>query len=767
MLLLLLMTAWTQTTAQVLGDVTGDGVDFFKKEYALKAEDIIPGKTIIIKSVNNDQKGRWFGFKQNSNNENRYSSDNLTDDNYFIVEATANNAEGQFVLKRKSDGKYLTRPVTDLTTEKSQAIPLTAVNPSGNFAPADTYYPAWDTPASGQYTYLVRFVTADEKNFFNVNNSALFGPNTGTGSWTAFYVLDPEKEVVINPYPFTLSDVPTADGFAENTHWYYLKLNGRYLSYNDVLENYNYKQTNYKEQKYVYSYGSKPLTYGCFWAFVKDGEDLKIYNAATGVSMVLASDGSAERDYYPTMMASNTEGYTDSWHYKVAKNGTNFYLFLQGTKNTNNELYANNANKLNCYAGDMTSATGGNPKNYLTFSIGDGDWSYFSVEPVENIETLIEETRNNQAALTGAVGTLVSESYADFTAALNKGTIEGLVEALKIRDLTGQTVQLEPNKFYRLQNVYRTNDNGNTGKYMLGANAEGLCAEKMEDTNASLLWKIEVNAENESSVKLYHANAQKKANAIPTNKGGKGVTLSEDGAEYTMIKWSAAQYGFQIGDNYMVQFNDNLIGSWNEGGQGSDHAWYIMPAEDIKLNISDAGYATVNYPFAVQLPEKLTAYTGTANAEKSKFMLEEVPGGAVPANTPVVIEGAKGTYPLVIDYENAEEPIIRDLSGSLLPIEITSEDYILAKNKENVVGFYKTTDGGTLAQNKAYIKSTPAIQAVRGFGFSTEGDGTTGIENTVTETENEEYYDLQGLRVMNPTKGIYVTKSGKKVLFVK
>ena len=146
--------------------------------------------------------------------------------------------------------------------------------------------------------------------------------------------------------------------------------------------------------------------------------------------------------------------------------------------------------------------------------------------------------------------------------------------------------------------------------------------------------------------------------------------------------------------------------------------------------------------------------------------MEEITNGAVPANTPVVIQGTAGPHTLTIDYANTAEKISRDLSGSLLPIEITPDDYILADNGGSV-GFYKTTVGGTLAQNKAYIKSTPAIQAVRGFGFSTEGDGTTGIENTVTETENEEYYDLQGRRVMNPTKGIYVTKSGKKVLFVK
>lgn len=50
----------------------------------------------------------------------------------------------------------------------------------------------------------------------------------------------------------------------------------------------------------------------------------------------------------------------------------------------------------------------------------------------------------------------------------------------------------------------------------------------------------------------------------------------------------------------------------------------------------------------------------------------------------------------------------------------------------------------------------------------TIGGPTTGIEDTVTEgVTAEEYYDLQGRRVLNPVKGIYVTKSGKKVIFNK
>ena len=433
---------------------------------------------------------------------------------------------------------------------------------------------------------------------------------------------------------------------------------------------------------------------------------------------------------------------TGAWSIKVGNDNT-FYLKREGQTE---DYYLNErSGTLAFWSNSLSKDDGG---------------SQFSVSRVD-ISQLINSASKAQKTVTGAVGTLDSESYADFTAALNKGTAEGLSEALKIRDLTGQKVTLNYDKFYRLKNVRR-------GGYLgLDENNTYLkCATSLNNSNASLLWKIAQNDDN--TVKLFHANAQKNVEAVQQSAGvGLSIALSEEGANYNLKEWNATQFGFYINSFYLVQSNGNgAMGSWNEPGVGSDHAWYFMPAEDIELSISDAGYATVKYPFPVQLPKGLTAYTGTANAEKSKFMLEEVSGGAVPANTPVVIQGTAGPHTLTIDYANTAEKISSDLSGSLLPIEITPDDYILAKNGESV-GFYKTTDGGTLAQNKAYIKSTPAIQAVRGFGFSTEGDGTTGIENTVTETENEEYYDLQGRRVLNPTKGIYVTKSGKKVLFIK
>lgn len=533
-------------------------------------------------------------------------------------------------------------------------------------------------------------------------------------------------------YPFLLSEAPKDGQFAENTYWYFLKLNNKYATYKEGSTSIPLTSTN-------------PVNYGSFWAFVENGDGtLTIYNAATGTSkfFAAAANPNTSGTSYPNLMEKAT-GVTTTWEYvPVSNSDTQFCLNLTGETNKYPNDYAGNGS--------------------IAFWNATGEGSTFIVEYV-NLESTIAAIRTNQEAITGAVGTLASESYANFTAALDEGTMEGLVEALKIRDLTGTTIQFDASKYYRLQNV----------KFggIFGINPESMSLKKetaMDPSNANLLFKFEEGAN--GKVKIYHPNAKL---YIGTAGSGESVPLKEESeaSKYTKLDWGTGNFGFMDASNLdIVQFGKNgdigLYRNSDGAGKGGDHAWYIMPAEDIELNILDAGYATVNYPFPVQLPEGLTAYTGTANAEKSKFILEEVPDGRVPANTPVVIQGTAGPHTLTIDYANTAEPTIKGLSGSLLPIEITRDDYILAKNGESV-GFYKTTDGGTLAQNKAYIKSTPAIQAVRGFSFSTEGDGTTGIENTVTETENEEYYDLQGRRVLNPTKGIYVTKSGKKVLFVK
>ena len=79
-------------------------------------------------------------------------------------------------------------------------------------------------------------------------------------------------------------------------------------------------------------------------------------------------------------------------------------------------------------------------------------------------------------------------------------------------------------------------------------------------------------------------------------------------------------------------------------------------------------------------------------------------------------------------------------------------------------GFYRKVKGSTfnVGNNKAYL-STPA-QGANSISIRFEGDGTTDIEaSTLNPQRSTEVYDLQGRRVLNPAKGVYIV-NGKKVV---
>ena len=85
-------------------------------------------------------------------------------------------------------------------------------------------------------------------------------------------------------------------------------------------------------------------------------------------------------------------------------------------------------------------------------------------------------------------------------------------------------------------------------------------------------------------------------------------------------------------------------------------------------------------------------------------------------------------------------------------------------SRNGTIGFWwGAANGGAFAldANKAYLAVPATVEAREGFVF---GDETTGINNVnANVNENQEVYDLQGRRVAQPTKGLYIV-NGKKVL---
>lgn len=209
------------------------------------------------------------------------------------------------------------------------------------------------------------------------------------------------------------------------------------------------------------------------------------------------------------------------------------------------------------------------------------------------------------------------------------------------------------------------------------------------------------------------------------------------------------------------------------GGNYADRladAWILEevtdPAEQPKLTKSmTTPYATMAAPVALNIPAGVAAYTVKVDGEAAR--MTEITGNVIPAGVPVLITGTEG---LSYDFTFAPSGTTdnaNDLLGVYTDSEIPEETaaYVLG-NGEPGAGFYlMESDNRTLSAHNAYLPAPAEAADVKVFVLNLED--LTGIESVATGTEAEEYYDLQGRRVTKPTKGIYVTKSGKKVIFMK
>lgn len=201
------------------------------------------------------------------------------------------------------------------------------------------------------------------------------------------------------------------------------------------------------------------------------------------------------------------------------------------------------------------------------------------------------------------------------------------------------------------------------------------------------------------------------------------------------------------------------------------NAWVLEEVTDEaslpKLTKTMTGeYATIAAPVSLVIPGGIKAYKAQANGDKAT--LTEVTG-IIPAGTAVVLQktGEGNDYVFNFDATAASQDESNNLVGvyAETAIPTTTNAYVLAQPADKNIGFYLLdATERVLGANKAYLSVPNDAAGVKAFVLDL-GD-LTGINSTEVAGE-EVYYDLQGRRVLKPVKGIYVTKSGKKVFFTK
>ena len=154
--------------------------------------------------------------------------------------------------------------------------------------------------------------------------------------------------------------------------------------------------------------------------------------------------------------------------------------------------------------------------------------------------------------------------------------------------------------------------------------------------------------------------------------------------------------------------------------------------------------------------------------------LTEIEGGVVPANTGVIVykdveETVQLSIPVTLtDATVTDNELIGVTEATTVPWNVDDKyNYILQKDTEDgKAKFFKAT-GKKLVANRAYLSTTYNVNDSGALEMVFEGEeedatGVTSVAKPQT-TVKREVYNLAGLRVAQPTKGIYLV-NGKKFI---
>lgn len=308
-------------------------------------------------------------------------------------------------------------------------------------------------------------------------------------------------------------------------------------------------------------------------------------------------------------------------------------------------------------------------------------------------------------------------------------------------------------------------------------------------TITSITFSVWDDADNRGAVYMGFNIWDENGNLVGTvsdNNFSLGAANRIDGSthDYT-ITWSgtkdlAAAVGLTLlpGKTYYIDMwavsyrrtSDGTDAEWYSGDSGSNYHAKMVYAPttcDVTANLANGAYWATFYSNGAnyQAPEGTEVF-GVQLAGTTLTMLP-IADRIVKSGEGVVLKQATASSDATTtitltktDSESASSYDNNSLEGTTDVKTPGDNNYYVLSNGANGVGFYKLSNEGSIGVNKAYL--TYSAGAREFFGF----DEATGINATLKdkgETINEKYYDLQGRRVAQPTKGLYIV-NGKKVI---
>ena len=282
---------------------------------------------------------------------------------------------------------------------------------------------------------------------------------------------------------------------------------------------------------------------------------------------------------------------------------------------------------------------------------------------------------------------------------------------------------------------------------------------------------------------------------------GKGSLTFEDGKEEADVVKAFTKQQIESGEVAYLLAEGKVLGEQVWGQQlGKDQ--YPVPGSDNKVikaaqgdkdaNGNDTYWATFSNPtndvtLSVPSDRTLKVYNATVSGgkmtliERSDYQVAKEEGVLLKTDGEYVNAKANETNELTKVSSDDNHLVATPAEAKTVTAETGCKLYRLTYNKATAkerLGFYLSNDGTSLkaTPGKAYLqiseneaKDPSSAALARSFVFG-GGNETTGIEGiTIMGTDVQRHgaiegiFDLQGRKIVNPTKGIYI-KNNKKVV---
>lgn len=345
--------------------------------------------------------------------------------------------------------------------------------------------------------------------------------------------------------------------------------------------------------------------------------------------------------------------------------------------------------------------------------------------------------------------------------------------------LAGLRINLpEAGKYYRLYSNITTSGDTKTRYYLSNASS-GSYAAMVQNTGGN-------NVKGDTKSVFYYDGKHllSYGNGYYIGNGSTPWIMGNIGQNYKFI---FANTGYKnkgcysikpVGRSYLYNNNNSTLNGWSSAFNERCE-WYMEEVTELPLVVSSVGYSTLVSGRDHKIPSGLTCYVaGTAEgneAQGGELTINPINDGILPANVPVLVKGAAGTYYFTeLDGETVNNSYEDNLfSGQLETINSgyttnSFKQYTLQKPSGHEIGFYKYS-GATLAGFKCYLdidyvwQKTGAKLSALSFSFL-EGE-PTGITEYNDILNTSAIYDIMGRKVSTTSRGKLYIVNGKVVRF--